>query len=107
MLRANFTWLVCDGDSGSRVASQFGTHSWVTEIHDKLFGLLVFQQAIFLPQLQQTNRHIFLGLAMTIVQGAFHCHIILKDTRRTGLERRRDACGSSQAKALCISQKRD
>lgn len=93
ILRSDFTWLVCDGDSGSWVASQFATHSWVTEIHDKLFDLLVFQQAILLPQLQQTNRHIFLSLSRTIVQVAFHCHIVLKDTRRTGLEHR---CGPVQ-----------
>lgn len=107
MLRVDFTWLVWNGDSGSRVASQFSTHSWVTEIHDKLFDLLVFQQAILLPQLQQTNRHIFLGLARTIVQVTFHCHIVLKNTRRTGLQHKCYACGSSQVKALCISQKRD
>lgn len=48
VLCVEFTWFICDGDSGSWVTSQFGTDSWVTEIHDKLFDLLVFQQAILL-----------------------------------------------------------
>lgn len=83
-----FTWLVCDGDSSSRVASQLGALSWVTEIHEKLLDLFVLQEAIFLTQLQQMNRHSFLGLTRTISQVPFHSHIILQYTGRTGLEYR-------------------
>ena len=105
MLRADLTWLVWDGDSGSRVASQFGTHSWVTEIHDKLFDLLVVQQAVLLPQLQQTNGHIFLGLARTIVQVTFYCHVVLKKTQEEPGKNTDVMLGSSQIKALWNSQK--
>lgn len=66
------TWLVCNGDGGFWVSPQFGTHSWVTEVHDKLFDLLVLQQAVLLTQLKQTHRHQFLGLPGSVVQVPFH-----------------------------------
>lgn len=74
----SLTWLVCNGDSSSWIASQFGALPRITEIHDKLLDLFVFQEAIFLSQLQQTNWHSFLGLTRAVVQVSFYGRIVLK-----------------------------
>lgn len=79
------TWLVCNSDSSSRIASKFGALPWITEIHDKLLDLFVVQEAILLSQLQQTNWHNFLCLTGTIVQVPFDSQIVLKYGIRTGM----------------------